>query len=332
MPESEDSEGLHGGLTLKSSVTPAATPQSWDADALYLKAQRYFQRMSALDSDDWEHALWSGFTLEFLARAAIANISPALLAETDKNWSSLYHALGFTPTEEKFSPKSIATGEVFKRLSSILPDFTKEHEVFGILHTGRRNAELHSGELAFDGVKSSVWQPRFYQTCEVLLSSLGITLENFLGESEARIAKQLIAAAADDSAKAVKGEVEAHRRVWQAKGEAERSTLRSQALVWATRQAGHRVDCPACASQALVVGEPVSGPVQRLNDGQITETQEYLPNQFECIACGLKISGLSRLTVVGIGDRYKHTQVYDAAEYYAPGDSYFDYEEDNNEP
>jgi hypothetical protein len=46
----------------------------------------------------------------------------------------------------------------------------------------------------------------------------------------------------------------------------------------------------------------------------------------------LKISGLSRLTVVGLGDRYKKTQVYDAAEYYAPQDDYFGYDEDNNEP
>ena len=49
------------------------------------------------------------------------------------------------------------------------------------------------------------------------------------------------------------------------------------------------------------------------------------------IACGLKIAGLSRLAVVGLSDRYKKTQVYDAAEYYAPDDNYAGYEDDNNE-
>lgn len=316
---------------MKKTITPAATPPSWDPEALYLKAERYVQRMSALDSDDWEYALWSSLSLEFLARAALANVSPALLAETDKSWSSLYHALGFTPTEEKFAPKSIAISEVFRRLTAILPDFTKEHESFGIRHTGRRNAELHSGEPAFDGIKGSTWQPHFYQTCDILLASMGMTLQDFVGKDEAAVAKKLVAAAADDSAKAVKGEVEAHRKVWLAKGEEERTTLGAQASVWATRQSGHRVDCPACASRALVVGEPVSAPMQRLNDGEITETQEYLPNQFQCIACGLKIAGLSRLTAVGLGDRYKKTQIYDAAEYYAPEDDYAGYEDDNNE-
>jgi hypothetical protein len=316
---------------LKKTITPAATPTSWDPEALYLKAERYVQQTSALGSDDWKYALWSSLSLEFLARAALANVSPALLAETEKkNWSSLYHALGFTPTEEKFAPRSIEVSEVFRRLT-VLAILTKEHESFGIQHTGRRNTELHSGEPAFDGVKVSVWQPRFYQTCKILLSSMGMTLQDFLGVEEADVANKLIAAAADDSAKAVKGEVEAHKRVWLAKGEKERTTLGAQAAIWATRQAGHRVDCPACASQALVVGEPVSAPIQRLNDGEITETQEYLPNQFQCIACGLKIAGLSRLTVVGLGDRYKKTQVYDAAEFYAPDDDYAGYDDDNNE-
>ena len=144
--------------------------------------------------------------------------------------------------------------------------------------------------------------------------------------------KKLISAAADNSAKAVKGEVDAHKKVWLAKSEKERAAHNSSATLWATRQAGHRVGCPACSSKALLVGEPVSAPVQRLHEGLITETQEYLPNQFECIACGLKIAGLSRLTVVGLGDRYKKTEVYDAAQYYAPEDDYVGYEEDNNEP
>jgi len=309
----------------------AATPATCDPNALYLKAERYVQHMSALDSDDWEYALWSSLALEFLARAGLANVSPALLAETTKGWSSLYHALGFTPYEEKFVPKSIAITEVFKRLSAILPAFAKEHESFGIQHAGRRNAELHSGEAAFDGIKGSTWQPRFYQMCEILLASMGMTLEDFVGKDEAKVARKMIAAAADDSAKAIRGEVEAHKKVWLTKTENERTTLSTQAAVWATRHDGHRVDCPACVSQALLLGEPVSEPIQRLNDGEIIETQEYLPNLFECVACGLKINGLSRLVVVGLSDRYKKKQVYDAAEYYAPDDEFAGYEGDNNE-
>ncbi|MDP3898827.1 MAG: hypothetical protein Q8Q62_19320, partial [Mesorhizobium sp.] len=148
---------------------------------------------------------------------------------------------------------------------------------------------------------------------------------------EASVATKLIAAAKDESAKAVKGELEAHKKVWLAKADDERDALTAQAVVWATRHLGHRVDCPACNSQALVWGEPVSAPQQRLSDGEITETQEFLPGRFECVACGFKINGLSRIAVVGLSDRYKKTQVYDAAEFYAPEDDFSGYEEDNNE-
>lgn len=317
---------------MKKTVTAGETPTTWAPEALYNKAQRYIQHASAHNTDEWEYALWSSLSLEFLARAALANVSPALLAETDKGWSSLYHSLGFTPTEEKYAPKSVNITEVFRRLTSILTTFTKEYETFGIVHTGRRNSELHTGEAAFDGIKVSVWQPRFYQVCDVLLASCGMNLEDFFGAAEAKIAVQVIAAAVDEGAKAVKGEVDAHRKVWQSKEEMERDKLAAQAAIWATKQYGHRVQCPACTSTALVFGEPVSAPQQKLHDGEITETQEYLPNQFECIACGLKVAGLSRLSVIGLGDRYKKTSTYDAAEFYAPEDTYYGYEEDNNEP
>ena len=160
---------------------------------------------------------------------------------------------------------------------------------------------------------------------------MGLSLQDFLGENEAEVAEKLIEATADESARAVRGDVKAHHKVWESKGAEERNTLAAQAEVWASRRDGHRVDCPACGSCALVTGEPVSAPTQKLENDEITETQEYLPNHFECVACSLKISGLSRLVAVDMSDRYKKTQMYDAAAYYAPEDEYSGYEDDNNE-
>jgi hypothetical protein len=110
-----------------------------------------------------------------------------------------------------------------------------------------------------------------------------------------------------------------------------RDTLASQAALWASRQAGHRVECPACGSPALIYGEPVTTPVRKLDEDLIVETQEHLPNRFECIACQLKVAGLSRLAIVGLADRFKKTTTYDAAEHYAADDKYAGYEDDNNE-
>jgi hypothetical protein len=319
---------------LKKPIKQEATPQTWDADILFAKAQRYFERMQSADSEGWEHALFSTFALEFLVRAALANISPAFLADqSDKNWSNLSHSLGFPPKISPFIPKSIPTQEALKRLMALLaPEFDKENSDFCAVHIGKRNAELHSGEMSFDGVASATWQPSFYRASKVLLNSMGYELSDVLGVQEAKVAEILIKSAADKAAKAILGDVEAHKKVWQAKDSGERSKLSTAASTWATKQVGHRVPCPACGSDAVVNGPAVSLPKKTIEDDEITEVQDHLPARFECIACGLKISGLSKISAVGLGARYKKTQVYDAADYYAPHDEYYGYEEDNNEP
>ena len=88
--------------------------------------------------------------------------------------------------------------------------------------------------------------------CPIKFDGYGAT--RLIGEEEGRRLK-LIDVADDDSAKAVEGDIDAHRKVWAAKTDEERTTLRQSAAVSATRQAGHRGTCPACESRALVNGE-----------------------------------------------------------------------------
>ena len=245
---------------MKQTHTPDETPATWSAESLYAKAERYAQKMANEEADSWEHALWSSLSLEFLARAALANVNPALLAEPGKNWDHLYASLGFTPNTPKYSPRSLSTNEVLTRMLAIFEGFTTSHKDFCVLHTGKRNAELHSGENAFDGSSGSNWHARFYSACSSLLGTMGISLEEFLGPEEAAVANKLMAAAEDESAKVVLGDVAARKKVWDANEDEEREELTATAKVWATRQTGHRVSCPACGSVSLVNGEAISAP------------------------------------------------------------------------
>ncbi|MER8374528.1 hypothetical protein [Mesorhizobium sp. M0488] len=317
---------------MKKTLEPAETPANWDAEALFSKAQRYVEKMQAEESTTWEHALWSSLALEFLARAALANVSPALLADvSERNWSSLFHSLGFSPKDKQFSAKSITTSAVLQRLGEILPEFDSEVEKLCKSQVAQRNKELHSGDTPFDGLSAASWHAGFYKAAKILLASMGVELKELLGAEMAATAEKIIAAAADEKAKAVKGDVAKHAKAWGDKDKEEREKLSRAAEVWATKQAGHRVACPACGSQALVYGEPIAAPTQELKDDTIIEKQEYLPAQFECIACELKVGGYSKLSVIGLGDRFIHTEFHDAADYYAPQDEHYGYEEDNNE-
>ncbi len=163
---------------------------------------------------------------------------------------------------------------------------------------------------------------------------MGKSLSDLLGPGEAAVAKSLIDAATDKAAKAVAGTIATHAKDWAAKQPADRDILVAQAELWAVRQAGHRVRCPSCKTTALVVGGPIGPPTKSLDEDTITLRQTSLPSKFECIACGLKISGLSQLTAAGLGNTYTRKLTIAAAEYYRPDDPDDDLEEeeDNNEP
>lgn len=306
---------------------------SWDVDALVAKAQRYAEKMVAADRDGWEFALWSSLSLEFLLRAALCDYDPALLADT-KDVNNLLSAVGIQPKAKKFIPKSIGTKDVVDRLVLIVPEFTTELAGFSLKHTTNRNAELHSGQNAFEGKKHSSWLPLYYKTCKVLAEDLGRDLADFFDQEEVKTAEKLISAHNDGAAKAVKATINAHATVWRDKDQAEKTKLTGIAQVWATKYNGHRVKCPACQCDAIVIGDPISSPRKSIQGDIITEKQEYLPNKFECIACGMKISGLSQLTASGLGDTYVSTQSFDANEYYSTEteeDEWDGYEPDNNE-
>lgn len=294
-------------------MTSESSPHPWSEEALFGKALLYVEQMDSHAANDWQFGLWSALSLELLARAALAHISPVLLAD-GRNWRNLTHAIGGAPTARKFSPASIPAREVFDRLQELIPDFTKETAEFCTVHFGRRNSELHTGELAFTSVGTSEWLPRYYAACEVLLRSMGKDLACFLSDAEA--ARALIDSLADTAAKAVERDIKAQARFWFDKNEEERKEALARAVSWATRQSGHRVHCPACCSAALVQGSPTGAVTTDVNGGDVVQRQSMLPSVFECIACELRIVGLSKLSACGLGNAFRATSTYSAAEFF----------------
>ncbi|WP_233858339.1 hypothetical protein [Paraburkholderia sp. HD33-4] len=123
------------------------------------KARLYPERTNRSEVTSADYALESTICLEMLARAALASVSPVLLAE-DRDWRNLSYAFGHTPTSKKFVPGSIGVKEARSRLSEPEPNATQEITNFCTDQFNKRNAELHSGVLAFHGSGSSAWQPR----------------------------------------------------------------------------------------------------------------------------------------------------------------------------
>ena len=287
----------------------------WSTEGLMSKAELYVEKMESHPADDWQFGLWSTFALELVARAALAHISPVLLADTS-SWRNLTYALGHEPTIKKFTPGSINISEVFTRLVELVPEMTPEIAGFCTQHLKRRNAELHSGELVFAELGNSKWLPNFYLALRTLLAVMEKELEDILSDPEG--AQSMIDAFEDKAAKAVDQDIKAHRKVWSNKSDREREAAVGQAQSRATRHVGHRISCPACKSPAILQGSP-SGTVSTEfsnGEGLVIQRQTMLPKSFECIACGLKISGLSKLAACGLGDAFTGKDVYSAAEFF----------------
>lgn len=302
----------------------------WAVESFVAKFQKYMEQASQYEKKDWRYGLWTSLALESLLRGSLSNISPVLLADAS-DWNNLVFGIGKSPIAKKFNPKSVATSDVITRLEALYPTFGSDHATIARAITGKRNAELHTAEAAFDGENVSGWVARFFKVVFALLETLALSPSNVLDGKEVQYAQNIIDAEEDEAAKSVKKTINGHKTVWEGKPTSEQDELRSQSLAWASQTSGHRVLCPACDCQGLVTGDPISPPVISVQEDEVIEKQKYLPARFECIACQLKISGFSKLAVAGLADEFTRTDRHDKFDYFVSAmDEYVDYEPDFN--
>lgn len=291
------------------------TNHEWSKESLFAKAQLYAGVMSDHQDSSWQFGLWSAFVLEMLIRSSVAATSPTLLAES-RDWNNLLYALGKPSKKAKFVAKSASITDLIQRVEDLCDDFSREHSNFCASHVARRNSEVHSGNMPFENLGTSSWLPMFYTVCEILTKEIGESLESIFGDEAAARAKDEILALKDVTANSVKGTITAHQTVWNEKSADEQTQAREQAFTVALRHYGHRVTCPACKSTALLQGKAAGEARRAVEDDGIVERQVMQPESFSCLACGLKISGYSKLLASGLGDTFISTSHYDALEYF----------------
>jgi hypothetical protein len=293
----------------------SAIENLWDEQLLWAKARQYIDIAYDQDREEWLFAFWATLSLELLARAALSHIHPALLANTsERDGRHLIYSLGLLPSTKNYMPKSIEVSDVFDRCEALIPDFTKDHAIFCKGLMGRRNEELHSGGAPFADISLEAWLHRYYDSCSILVSFLGRTLADYVGDAEAKAAATMIESLKDDAAKAVLGEIAAYKTVWQAKDEKDRIAAAELASVEARRDMGHIVTCPACGSKAVLLGEEMAALPSALGGDKIITKSVMLPISFACKACGIQIKGHNKLLAAGLGSQFTRTELFDPIE------------------
>lgn len=290
---------------------------AWDRDSLWAKACVYMERAFNESKDDPLFGLWAALGLELLARSAVSHVSPTLLAEPDREHKQLLHALG--RGSERIPKKSLGPAQVLQLCSTLFDQFTDEHQKVSTAIINRRNEELHSGISAFDEYPSSQWLSGFCRSCKALCECQGKNLAELFGEEEAENAEDLLAQVRSEVESTIKSSIAAHKKVFDAKVSEEQAKARAAADDLAKRlswEGHHRVDCPACGSPASVSGVLYGREHVSHDDGEVVVRQPVSPRNFECSACGLKLSGYAQLEVTGMGGRHTRTSRYTPEDYF----------------
>lgn len=290
---------------------------SWERDPLWAKARLFFERALDESRDDPAFGLWCSLGLELLARAALASVSPALLAEPNHEHKYLLHALN--RGSERTPRKSIAATQVFSLCRTLFSDFTEEDFKIALALTNRRNEELHSGAAAFDEYRPSQWLAGFYRACRSLSTAMGESLESLFGGEEANVATEMLTSIQNDVMQRVKSSIAAYGKVFNNKTSKEKKALAAKAVelgIQLAIQRHHRVTCPACKSVATIQGKPFGKEHTTPGDSEIIVRQAVSPTSFSCSACGLKLEDYAELEVAGLGGQYTRRTTYSPDEYY----------------
>ncbi len=289
---------------------------SWERDPLLAKARLFFEHAFSAPRDHFTFGLWCSLGLEVLARAAVASVSPTLLAEPDNDHRYLLHALN--RGSDRVPRKSVSATQVFALCRTLFPDFS-EHEKAANALANRRNEELHSGAGAFAEYSASQWLRGFYGAAKVLAQALGESLVGLFGEDEANAAEEMMTANQNDVRQRVESTIAAHRKVFEGRSIEERGTAVKSAKEQGDRlflQRHHRVSCPACGCTATVQGKLFGKENITHDDRAIVVKQSVSPTNFRCPACGLKLEGYCELEAARLGGPYTRTSTYSPEEYY----------------
>lgn len=292
---------------------------NWSKDALLSKAKIYFKKASSEERDSLFFGMYCALGLELLARAALAKISPALLADPSSTENLLY-ALSLKDVGGK--QKSIMTNKVILLCGELIPDFNKDMQQVATLMTERRNEELHTGGGGFEEYDIDNWIAGFYKACQVLGASMGETLETLFGRDTAKEANDIINEDAENIKKNVLDRISARKKTYQEDVENRPEeidkliAISEKEVRGLTYKGYHKVKCPCCGNSALIFGkEPMSGH-ETIEDEEVVVRKEVTASSFQCNVCKLRLTSYAELKCAGVPLHYTNTYHYDPTEYF----------------
>nr|WP_295902202.1 hypothetical protein [uncultured Bdellovibrio sp.] len=287
----------------------------WSHELLLSKAKTY----STLAEKNFEshlRPLCSAIALEFLGRATLAKLSPALLADP-RDGKNIMYSLGI-----KVEPpvKSVVAKTVFLRVKDIVASITTDDINFTTLMTEARNAELHSGSIGFEELPDD-WEPQYYLILNKMLTHLSIPLEEFFPPETVDRIKLVIREFNQSVEKEVKSQITAAMiRFNKLDDNIREGLLRNQdeqvRQLRLKLKYTKAMSCPACKNSGFIWGEATEFSDSRLDGEEIVYDVKVVPHGFQCVVCGLAFTRYSQVASAGLGNTFIIHRTQDPIEFF----------------
>lgn len=292
------------------------TTPPYDHDALWIKARLFVNR--ALDPGDAsfdERALWAALALELLAKAALARISPLLIAVPTEEGVNLLIAAGVIDGSARFT--SVPAKTLFARCHKAFKPFN-EKQAQAIVHA--RNEYIHGARPGFTDIPAEAWWPRYWAQAVILVNAMDRQIDDLVGTTRVATVESHL----EQNAKNIEHRLEMLvARAQQRLSLAQSGNLPARlAAEWA-RQAdltaglgqSSAATCPACQSQGLLEGEQVLNAephVEKISedDFDVWMDLQIGADYFSCEECRLVLDGYELLKQAGLATEFADTGDY----------------------
>jgi hypothetical protein len=269
----------------------------YDHEALWIKAKLFINR--AMDDDFRsfdEQALWAALALELLAKAALARVSPLLVAEPNEDGTNLLIASGLIAGDARFT--SVRAKTLFARCHKAFRPFDQT-EAIKIING--RNEYLHSSGTGFMAIPPNQWWASFWAQAAVLITALDKDITGLVGPDR----EGVVTAHLEQNAKNIEHRAQAliERARQRLQQQLEGTLPAKVAAEWKTvinlrahLAYGESVQCPACGSDGLLEGNEITHTQVEGYEVFLTVSAEF----FSCPACRLVLNSAKLVKQAGL--------------------------------
>ena len=202
-----------------------------------------------------EQALWASAALELLAKAALARVSPLLIAEPTEEGLNILIATGLVQGNAQFT--SVSASTVFRRCERA---FKPVSAAEAMKFAAARNEYLHGSGTGFMAIPPQAWWPRYWSLAVTLITAQDRDVEDLVAQARTSVVEAHLARNAKNIEHRTEALIErARQRLAQyragtlpARIQAEwrsGSDLFTELPCYATQE------CPACGGDGVVEGD-----------------------------------------------------------------------------